>query len=186
MRVVAQDILKKENYRRRVFDEKAVLGKNDKAVKQAFLEDAALQFAADILDEFNIPSVPDIAIGTLRGFEKDATNFNNASGYIEVYAKFKTMSTVFIRIDLLMPIIRGELYRPSIVRINGKKIVFSPFVIDAVLAETETIRPVSSGMYRDRPDLVHVDNVEHGMYEIPMSDFAQPVHDRYLYDEHHM
>lgn len=183
MRVIAQEILKKENYRRRVFDEKTNLGKDDKAVKQAFLEEAALIFAADILDEFDIPSVPDIAIGTLRGFERDAQSFNKASGYIEIYAKFKTMSTVLIRLDLLMPIIRGELYRPSIVRINGKKIVFSPFVIDAVLRGTETIRPVFSGMYRDSPDLVHVDNVEHDLYGIPMGDYAIPVHDRYLFDQ---
>lgn len=186
MRVVAQEVLKKENQRRRVFDEKAAKNKNDKAIKQAFLEDAVLQFASDILDEFNIPSVPNIAIGTLRGFEKDAQDFNTATGFIEAYASFKTMSTVVIRLDLLIPIIRGELYRPSIVRINGKKAVFSPFVIDAAVASAETIRPVFSGMYLNESELVHLDNVENPMFSVPMGAYAEPIHDRYLYDEHHI
>lgn len=184
MRIVAQDVLSKENQRRPVFDEKVVKAHNDRWAKQSYLDEQVLQFAADILDEFNIPSVPTISIGTLRGFEGGASDFNTKTGYIEVYASFRTMSTVVIRMDLFMPLIRGELYRPSIVRINGKKIVFSPFVVEAVLASAETIRPVFSGLYSNTPNFVHVDNVEHLLYQVPMGDFADPVHDRYLGDDH--
>jgi len=186
MRIAAQEVLKKENYRRRVFEEKASKVKTDKAIKQAFLEEAVLHFASDILDEFNIPSIPTIAIGTLRGFEKDTQDFNTGTGFIEAYASFRTMSTVVIRMDLLIPIIRGEIYRPSVVRINGKKVVFSPFIIDAILASAETIRPVFSGLFTNHPEFVHVDNVEHLLFQVPQGEFAEVVHDRYISDDHRM
>ena len=128
--------------------------------------------------------MPEIAIGTLRGFEGDASSFNAKHGFIEVYAKFNTMAHSTVRMDLLIPINKGVIYRPSIVRLNGYKAIFSPFLIEAILSRLETIRPVFTGMFTNKPTFVHVDNVEHGLYEVPMGEYADPIHERYLYDEH--
>ena len=186
MRITAQQVLKEVNDRRVVFDAHASKNEADRATKQSFLEQEVLQFSSDILEEFSIPTIPEITIGTLRGFEGDASSFNTKSGFIEVYASFKTMSQATVRLDLLIPIRQGVIYRPSIIRLNGNKIVFSPFIIEAVLSHLETIRPVFTDMFSNNPKYVHVDNIERGLYQMPGNEYAEPIHDRYLYDESRM
>jgi hypothetical protein len=186
MRIFAQQVLKEANDRRVVFDAHASKTEADRATKQSFLEQAVLQFVIDILGEFDLPTLPEISIGTLRGFEGHASSFNTKSGYIEVYASFKSMSQAVVRLELLIPIRQGVIYRPSIIKINGNKTVFSPLLIEAMIAHLETIRPVLSDMFSNHPNFVHVDNVERGLFQSPFSEFAQPVYDRYLVDEYRM
>lgn len=165
MKVKATDILKKKAYQYNVTDPLA--GGPKRVTKLAELEAAALDFATDVLFDYDLPSAPQITLGASNGFENVQKDLNEVVGTITVYASFKSLSGTKIRLDLPIPICRGNFNRPSIAIINGKKHVLSQEMLDRLLARHETVIPETKNPFGKDKHITHQENIKRDLFDAP-------------------
>lgn len=178
MKVYGSKVAQK-TYRLKIKDPLA--GGPGRVSKLAEIEANALDFANQIMLDLDIPSCPDLVLGKLRGFEDVNVEFADVAGMITVHASFKTLSGFKLRMELLIPVCRGEFHRPSIAKINGKKHVFSQALIDKLVAKHETIRPKLMNPANPSRNFLHEETIERALFETPKEDsnYFDLIRDRY-------
>lgn len=159
---------KKKAYQKKVLDPLA--GGPDRISKLAEIEENAVEFALDVLLDLDLPSAPEVTLDRVYGFEDVNVDFSKTVGIANINASFNTLSNHKIRMELPIPITRGNFQRPSIVRVNGKKFIFAQVFIDRLLASFETVRPKVYGNPNPSRRLMHEDNVEKGLFSAPEPD----------------
>lgn len=138
--------------------------------KLADLEDQAIEFANEVLLDIELPGNPDFTLGPTRGFEDLNVDINRTSGVITVYASFNTLSGYKVRMEMPIPVCRGNLYKPSVVVVNGKKKVFSQAALDAIVEKTERTRPRAENVMQPSLKVYHDEVMEKGLFEAPQTD----------------
>lgn len=135
--------------------------------KIAEVQQQAIEFTNDFLLDFDLPSAPILRVGRLKGFEDKDRAFIDIVGVIHVNADFKTLNNHRIRMDLAVPLVRGQLQKPSIVVYKDKKYVLSQEFIDDVIASYETVRPKITKQYGPFVDTMHTPTVNEGLFKAP-------------------
>lgn len=154
-----------------------------RATKLAILEESAMDFALDIMMDFELPTAPHVTLGKVRGFESQQTDFAKTSGTVTAFATFSTMSGFKIRLELPIPICRGEFYRPSVCKINGKKYVLSQGLIDKIVAKFENTVPVVRDFHQPSRSFQHEENIKREIFSAPLNDtnFYSPIEGDFSY-----
>lgn len=133
----------------------------------AEIEDNALQFAESLLMDLDLPSTPEVSLGALKGFENVQKDPKTTNGVITVYASFHSLSGHKIRMDLFIPIVRGNFYKPSIAMINGSRCVFSQALINKLLDKVEGTKPTMHMQYSTEHRITHDEHIEKPMFSAP-------------------
>lgn len=165
MRVSAAKILGKKTLYKKIHDPLA--GGPKRISKFAEIEDNAMEFANDILMDFDLPSTPKVTLGAAKGFTDVDTDFSKVSGVIPVYGKFRSLSGVQVRFELPIPICRGEFHRPSIIIVNGRKHVLSQALIDQMIERTNSVIPTIINEFSPQKKVLHLQNIKKEMYDMP-------------------
>lgn len=178
MKVYGSKVAQK-TYRLKIKDPLA--GGPGRVSKLAEIEANAVDFANQIMLDLDIPSCPDLVLGRLRGFEDVDVDFKDVTGVITIHASFKTLSGFKLRMELLIPICRGEFHRPSIAKINGKKHIFCQALIDTLVAKHETVRPKLMNPLSPNRVFLHEETIERGLFETTKEDsnYFDLIRDRY-------
>lgn len=138
--------------------------------KLAEIEANAIEFAGVVLAELDIPTMPELSLGNMHGFEDVNVDFSEAVGVVHILASFKTLSGNKIRMDMPIPIYKGKFQKPSVVKLDGKVHVFSKALVDDLIKRNEHSRP----KWKDQPNysrsMIHETNIERGMYKAPLTD----------------
>ena len=88
-------------------------------------------------------------------------------GVVTVSAEFRTLSNRVVRIDLPIPLYKGDFQKPSIAFYKNKRYVFSQDFIDEIVAPLEVIRPIVNKPMTPTMSFQHLDNVEKQMFSAP-------------------
>ena len=135
--------------------------------KVAEVGDAAIEFAHNILCDLDLPSQITLRLGNIRGLENARKAFIEMVGVVTVRAEFRTLSNKIVRIELPIPLYKGEFQKPSIVIYNSKRQVFSQDFIDEILGSLEVIRPLVNKPMTPSMTFQHLENVEKQMFAAP-------------------
>lgn len=138
-----------------------------RASKLADIEQAAMDFAYDLILSYEIPSSPKLRLGKLRGFEDTKQAFADVVGYITVDAEFYTSNQHTIRFEFPIPVFKGQFQKPSVVIHNGKKEVLSQDLIDQIVESHETTIPVVNKPMTPGTNFQHRENVEKPLFAAP-------------------
>lgn len=133
----------------------------------ARVQAAAIEFANEFLSSFELPSVPILRLGTTHGLESTNTEFAHASAVVIVQASIRAMSGYVIRLDLAIPLYKGEFHKPSIAHYNGKRHVLSQDFIDSIIATVDSKRPSHTKPMTPNWEVVHKENAEGPMFGAP-------------------
>jgi hypothetical protein len=173
MKLKAQEILtesdKDKMHRIRMIDPMDG-GYVNRVTRMAEIKENVLGFALDVLADLELPSVPSVSVGNMRGFE-EPKEVHKIRGYIVVHAVFDSLSGKKLRMSMPIPIYNGEFLRPSLIIVNSKKMVFSQQAVDQLLSGVETTRPVSQYPYSANPEYSHEETVQRGEF----ASFPDPV-----------
>lgn len=135
--------------------------------KIAEITNAALAFIEDFLLDYDMPSVPQLKIGNIRGFEDTKKTFAEITAVIRIQASFKTLSGHIVRMELAVPMRKGAFNRPTIVFYHDKRYVFSQEFIDNILASVDRNRPTIKKPMGPDGETIHVPNVEKPLFGAP-------------------
>jgi hypothetical protein len=160
MRVIAKKLLAEKNRRVRIHDP---MNETTHLNKIAELRQNALDFARDIILEISLPSMPEVLVGRIKGLEDVHEDINQVKGVIFVTATFKAVSGHVFRMDLPIPIRKGELLKPSIMVINSKKYVFSAALVEQIVKDMETTKPKMMNFFLPNQE-VRQEQVTSNMY----------------------
>ena len=174
MKITAKQILAEsdqaeKNYRMRMIDP-LQFANRERTDKLAIIEDNAVAFAEEFLGEFDLPSNPIIRAGNLRGFE-GTNDFSNASGSITMLAEFHTLSGHKIRLELPVPIFRGEFFTPSVMKVHSKLMVFSVDLLEEIIENAETVHPRMMGTeFEVDKKFIMEETINQGLFATPVND----------------
>jgi len=138
-----------------------------RASKIEEIVNAAVDFATNFLLEFELPSMPHLRVGNIRGFENTNKVFCETVGVIEVNTSMKTKNAHVIRMTLAIPFHKGKFQAPSIAIYKDKKRVFSQDLIDNIVESIETNKPIVSKPLDPSAEYMHEQNIERPMYSAP-------------------
>jgi len=169
MRVEATEVLAQDHSNRNPEDEprEPVLVGLTRTTKIGEVAHAALEFASDFLVDFNLPSMPKLQVGIVRGFEDTKKAFIEVVGVAHVIVDFSTRSNRTIHFDLAIPLYKGELQKPSIAYYNDKKYVISQEFIDGLIEKTESVRPIVEKPLTPNQRFHHEQLVETPLFGVP-------------------
>jgi len=138
-----------------------------RASKLADIEQAALDFAYDLLLTYDLPSTPKLRLGRMRGFEDTKKAFVDVVGYVTINADVYTPGQYTIRLELAIPVHKGTFQKPSIVIHNSKKKILSQDLIDQIVSAHETNKPIVNKPLTPDMNFQHRENVEKPMFSAP-------------------
>lgn len=142
-------------------------GSYGRTTRLAQIEDEALEFANDVLLDFDLPSSPMLMLGNMKGFEDVSKGLKQIVGVITVNAKFNTLGGHTVRIGLAIPVRRGEFQRPSIAYYNDKRRVLSQELIDEIVDSATTTRPKLKNLYSAHPEFQRDETIEKPQFSAP-------------------
>lgn len=131
------------------------------------IKQQALDFAGELLLNYDLPSNPVLKIGRIKGFEDKDRPLIDIVGVIHVNAAFLTNNHHKIRMELAIPLVRGQLQKPSIACYKNKKYVFSQEFLDMVIQSYETVRPKITKQYGPHLEVQHRPTMENSLYSAP-------------------
>jgi hypothetical protein len=141
-------------------------GRVDRIQRLAEIKNNALDFAQDVLLDFELPDAPTVSIGNLRGFEKFKP-MKEVTGYIMVHASLTSLSSRIVRMSLPIPVYRGEFLRPSVIIVDSKKIPLSQSAMNQLIGKTETKRPELIEHPYKEMEFQHLDTIQKGLFSAP-------------------
>jgi len=144
----------------------ASYGSTDRIQRLAVIKNNALDFAQNILLDFDLPGAPEVSIGNLRGFEQFKP-MKEVVGYIVVNASLISLSSRVIRIGMPIPIYRGEFLRPSVIIVDSKKIPLCEAAMDQLIQKTETVRPELVEHPYKKMEFQRLDTIQKGLFSAP-------------------
>jgi hypothetical protein len=152
-----------------------------RSTKIAEVQQAALDFAAEFLDRFEFPSLPKLRVGNVRGFEDVHKAFIEIVGVVIIQAEFNTLNNRAVRMDLAIPLYKGEFQQPSIVYYKDRKQVFSQDFIDQIMAGLETKKPVLERPMTSDQSVHHEMVVQRPLFGAPIdpTEWSMLMTDRY-------
>lgn len=165
MKLYASKFLAQRRNRVPVYD--PIAGGPGRISLLAEIEAKALEFAEELLMDLELPATPTVTLGALKGFENVQHDPLKTNGVITVYASFHSLSGHKIRMDLFIPIVRGNFYRPSIAMLNGSRCVFSQALINKLLDKVEGVKPRMHMQYSTEHRVLHEERVEKPMFSAP-------------------
>ena len=130
------------------------------------IQQAASDFASDVLIDFDLPGIPNLSIGNIRGFEDDRP-ISEVTGYIVINASFTAWSGHIIRMAMPIPMYRGEFLRPSIVVVNNRRVPLSQSAFDMLAENSEFITPKIDNYYLPDPSYQHTTELKKSMFDPP-------------------
>lgn len=130
-----------------------------------------LEYAYKYLDNFDFPSVPNILVGNIRGFEELKKDANATNCRIQVIADFKTSSGVIVIFEIPINIHYGEYIKPSVCIYKNKKYVLSQSLIDSIIKNTDTVYPKSTQIYDKERITTHLDTQKDSMFNGPTQQY---------------
>jgi hypothetical protein len=138
MRITAQQALNEVRQRRLIFNEESIkASKTEKQHKLDYIRERAREYMDELLAALNLPTVPTIEAGAIRGFENNE-DFANGTGTVALHGAFMTTSGVRAHFAVKMPLYRGELLKPAVMQVNGRYRTFSNEVFAELLGLAET------------------------------------------------
>ena len=155
--VSGAEIVNQNITRRRLFPTDFNASTVDRQYTLDYVKGCIVDFIEDILCASELSAeIKDVQI---RGFEAQEIS-NTASATAEVDLVFTAESGTSLVCSVYTPIYKGEMYRPSVMSIEGKKAPFAAYLIMELLKKRETIKPEAAGMFRDRHVLTHEKNTD--------------------------
>lgn len=150
--------------------------------KLAEIQQAALDFANEFLLDYDLPSSPILRLGTVIGFEDLKRTLYDSSAIIYVSANTTSKSGRVIRFELAIPMVRGQLQRPTIAKYNEKRFVFSQDFLDHIVETAESIVPVLTKPQTPSQAIYHREKVEGPIFSAPHdpTDWSLLLSERYL------
>ena len=167
MRVRASRVLERSSkvYRWKVIDY-LDRGHLNRINRLAAIEQAAADFAGDVLVDFDLPGIPDLSVGNIRGFEDDRP-IQEVTGYIVINASFTAWSGYIVRMAMPIPVYKGEFLRPSIIIVNNRRIPFSQSALDRLASSADFVMPKIDNYYLPDPSYQHIEELKRGMFAPP-------------------
>lgn len=105
--------------------------------KLGYLKNQVLEYVQDIFTYIDVPSIPDIQVSAIDGFEND-DDIKNAQGKVVVTCSVASLNGIDVYFDIPIPIFRGEMHYPSVLMHQNQIKVFSPKVIEAAVNQYNT------------------------------------------------
>lgn len=166
LRVVAQEVIHEHNSRRRILPHDLNASKFPRTFTMEHVKDGVLEFVRDFLAEDNLSAeVKNIIV---RGFNESDTTFMGCAT-AEVGLCFAATSGQTADASVYVPIYKGEVYRPSMMSLEGKKMVFSPALIMQLMKSKESTTVSAKNMYMKNPKFTHEQNIDNAQGNGPFS-----------------
>jgi len=151
-------------YRQKIIDE-SYTGRINLNSKIGEISSNAMDFVNDLFNEFeDMPIFSWMSIISIKGFE-EVKPIEEIAGQITVHASVDTISGRTILIDIPIPIYKGEFYRPSMIFINSRRILFSEGNINMALPNNYIITYEVENQYS-------ADNVPQRVEQAARSEFS--------------
>jgi hypothetical protein len=130
------------------------------------IKTAVSDFVCDILTEEELSA--EVKGVQVRGFEDGDTSFLGP-GTAEVGLSFKAISGQTSDASVYVPIYKGEVYRPSVMLLEGKKMVFSPIFIMELMKKKESVKVEATWPFLKQPRFFHEPNIDNAQGKGPFS-----------------
>jgi len=164
--VSGAEVVNQHITRRKLFPSDFNASTVDRQYTLDYVKGCVVDFIEDILCASDLSAeIKDVKI---RGFESQEIG-NNTSATAEVDLVFASEAGIYLTCSVYTPIYKGEMYRPSVMSVEGKKTPFASYLILELLKKRETIRPEAAGMFRDKHTLTHERNTDNDSRKGPFS-----------------
>jgi hypothetical protein len=165
LRVTAQDVTNRNPQDENTPEPVGVTyGRNSKIAE---IQMEAINFVNEFLLDFEFPSVPFLRVGNISGFENLEVTLYDTVATIVVNATIASRSGQFIRLDLAVPLVRGELQRPTVAYYNDKPYIFSQDFLDQIVGSKETVIPKIQKPFTPAQHVFHEERAQRPVFSAP-------------------
>jgi len=141
----------------------------------AEISNNALSFAEDVLDDLDLfYSIRSISISRVKGFEQ-VKPIDELNGLVTASITVDTSIGRYF-IDMPIPVYKGEFYRPAIVYVNSKPVLFSPDNMNVAVPTNPVTVPVIEKPYDFNTGPRHVEQFRRDVFDsLPSEEYDYEV-----------